>query len=739
MSALERRRRHPGSRVSWYLVVGAIGFAVDAGTYLLLAGAWGWPAVTARLAAFVPATLVTWALNRNVTFAGSATRRRAMAQYLRYLVVQSGGIAVSFIVFYAVLGRFPALAMVGLALGSGAALLFNFAGSRIFVFRGSAEEPGVHQAIVGGLPRWFVQAAGVAAFGVLSVLLGQDANWDLANYHLYNAYAFVHDRLRVDLAAAGLQSYFNPLLDLPYYWMTMRLPAPGVAFIMGALHGTALLLVAGIAHLVRPQAPPREAWSLAAAGMLGATFLSELGNTMGDNTTALLVLASLALCLRCLPVVVAPGRVGLMALCAAGILMGAATGLKLTNAVYAVGLGGALFLLPVPSRRRGLLVLVFGVGGFAGMTLTSGYWFATMWHEFGNPLFPQFNGLFGAELAAPIGVADTRWRPKAMAEALLFPFVFTVDPRRIGETPLIQLLWPVAYLLFLAWAAIALVGRRGARDKAANEAAASTSPPEVRLLLFFLACSYVVWLVVFSIGRYTVAMELLLPLAVWVLLHRLAQPEKARRFGKVLIVVAVVVSVLPFKTWGHAPFGERSYTVRPPDIAHPASSTVLVLAQPAAWMFAFFPPELAFVSMFQFPESPGYHRRATSILQARGGEVWAIVPAAADTVANTVAKVNELAQHHHLEADGSACAVLQRLMRLSSRYKKLQLRRGDLCQFDFPPGDRRDLAVENGAIAQYWAGQLRSRDLWLDPVSCQLHRAFIGRLPQPYQFCRVNR
>jgi len=41
-------------------------------------------------------------------------------------------------------------------------------------------------------------------FGFISVELGQDANWDLRNYHLYNAYALLHHRL--DLRIAGISA-----------------------------------------------------------------------------------------------------------------------------------------------------------------------------------------------------------------------------------------------------------------------------------------------------------------------------------------------------------------------------------------------------------------------------------------------------------------------------------------------------------------------------------------------------
>jgi hypothetical protein len=48
---------------------------------------------------------------------------------------------------------------------------------------------------------------------------GQDAAWDLENYHLYNAWSFLHARLTIDLAPVGLQGFFNPLLDVPYFWL----------------------------------------------------------------------------------------------------------------------------------------------------------------------------------------------------------------------------------------------------------------------------------------------------------------------------------------------------------------------------------------------------------------------------------------------------------------------------------------------------------------------------------------
>jgi hypothetical protein len=37
-------------------------------------------------------------------------------------------------------------------------------------------------------------------FGLLSLALGQDDNWDLRNYHLYNPFALVNGKIGLDLA-----------------------------------------------------------------------------------------------------------------------------------------------------------------------------------------------------------------------------------------------------------------------------------------------------------------------------------------------------------------------------------------------------------------------------------------------------------------------------------------------------------------------------------------------------------
>lgn len=65
----------------------------------------------------------------------------------------------------------------------------------------------------------WVLLACLAIGAALSIHMGQDASWDLRNYHLYNAWAWLNGREKTDVAAAGLQSFFNPILDVPYYFL----------------------------------------------------------------------------------------------------------------------------------------------------------------------------------------------------------------------------------------------------------------------------------------------------------------------------------------------------------------------------------------------------------------------------------------------------------------------------------------------------------------------------------------
>jgi putative flippase GtrA len=125
-----------------FVVVGGIGFIVDAGILAVLVHGYQWGDYTARLVSFAVAVTVTWALNRSYVFNRNRTLNRR-SEYTRYLTVQIMGMAINFLVYSLciasneLMDQWPVLA---LAVGSAVALLFNFTGARMFVFIGKPDQ-----------------------------------------------------------------------------------------------------------------------------------------------------------------------------------------------------------------------------------------------------------------------------------------------------------------------------------------------------------------------------------------------------------------------------------------------------------------------------------------------------------------------------------------------------------------------------------------------------------------------
>ena len=93
----------------------------------------------------------------------------------------------------------------------------------------------------------FVVVAGCAALAK-----GQDANWDLQNYHYYDPWALVHGRLLgFDVVAAQLQTFHNPALDLVFYAMIAADWPPRVAaFVLAMPAGIAAFFLLRIVEVL---------------------------------------------------------------------------------------------------------------------------------------------------------------------------------------------------------------------------------------------------------------------------------------------------------------------------------------------------------------------------------------------------------------------------------------------------------------------------------------------------------
>lgn len=583
------------------------------------------------------------------------------------------------------------------------------------------------------------------AFGIWSILLGADNNWDLRNYHLYNAFAFLHNKLGTDFAPAGFQSYFNPLLDIPYYLAINHLPPRLLGFLMGVVHGLNFVLLLAICRKLLMWLPDtdrqRTPILLALAGCLTANFLSELGNTMGDNTTALFCLASILMTLHVMATLPSQSSRAIWTLAVAGVLAGMAAGLKLTNAPYAVAICLGLLTLPVSTAMRVQAAFAFGVGVLAGLAGTAGFWFYTMWQTFGNPLFPQFGNLFPNPLASVSGVTDTSWLPKSLLQQMLWPFIISADAKKAGQVPLRQVIWAIAYLLLILLAMQVLVAK-------IRKSATRSLAPDARFLVVVMVLGFVLWMKIFSIYRYLVPMDLLAPLLIYLLFTRLLPYSRANTAASWVIGTATLLVVLGgFKTWGHEGWSDKPFHVDVPALADPAHTIVLTTEDdpPWGWLVMAFPPNVAFAQVNgNFPKGPAFSSRIEGMITSRNGPVYALIKGENDVYPERAARMKALADQFGLTTTPSRCAALQWVI---GRFKlRASVSAADptakdaACQLQKEaPDPYPNIDAENKAHQDKAQQVLSAYGYSLDPQSCSLRSAGIGDDRQMFQWCSVRR
>lgn len=428
-----------------------------------------------------------------------------------------------------------------------------------------------------------VLTACLAIGALLSVHMGQDASWDLRNYHLYNAWAWLNGRGPTDVAAAGLQSFFNPALDIPYYLlMTGPLDhAPRwLAAVQGLWYGLLVFCVYRIAtSLARLQGRTFGIvdWVAILIGATGTMAVSQVGLTSNEIPVACFVLAGIA-CL--LHVLGRPGGVSLPKLLFAGFLAGVAAGLKPTAIVYPIagGFAAAIVFRPWQLAARGFVALA--LGSIAGFLLAYGGWAWHLYQATGNPMFPMFNQVFHSQWGPPGSMTDRQFMPRDLGQWLAYPFYWLRRTQwLVAEARFADPRYALAFVTIIALA-LGAIRRRGRNQ---------VDPAAVALnwLAAFWALAYVSWLLLFSILRYAVPLEALSGLLVLGIARRW-WPTESRTVNRTLgVTVLLCLALTHYPDWGHVPFSRRAMEVDAPKL--PDHSRVLLVGMPLAYLPPFLP------------------------------------------------------------------------------------------------------------------------------------------------------
>lgn len=336
----------------------------------------------------------------------------------------------------------------------------------------------------------------------LSICLCHDFRWDFANYHYYNAFAFLHNRLNYDIAPASINTFFNPLLDLPLYFFVQYFNdnLPILFALQGIWTGLLLFMLYKISSLLF-NLKSLEGFGLCILVILiavgGQATLFQIGSSTNEIPIAFMILSGIYILLKMIKF---PDKQNLWKFMTAGLIMGAALGFKQTAVVYCISAGLMLTCCFPYFKNPTRSIFVFAMGGLIGFLLINGWWMWKLWVLYDNPVFPFLNGIFQSEYFDNFNYRDERFLP-TLKTLLIYPYLWYFSPYEISEAKYIDIRLTLIYTIVWGFLISGLL-RRNIKEKYQNQRVETA-------LYFYVFISFILWLSVFSILRYAVVIEVL--------------------------------------------------------------------------------------------------------------------------------------------------------------------------------------------------------------------------------------
>jgi hypothetical protein len=453
---------------------------------------------------------------------------------------------------------------------------------------------------------WWVFGLPAALCALWSVHAGKDVNWDLLNYHYYLPFELLGQRLEQDFFAASAQSYLNPVGYLPFYLMVAHgWHSVLVSIVLAAAHSLSIGLLYLIARRLFARLPARDRteFSIFAAALGAATgvYWMTVGGTFLDPLLVPPMLAGLLLLLHEGPQ--ATRHAGL-----AGLLFGAAAALKYSNAVY------MLAALPLAIAMRGGFAYL--IGSAAALAVLAGPWLLLMLREFGNPVFPLFNGWFRSPDYLEFNMVNDRFALRDALAVLALPFrMAALGPQVYSENFAPDLRFAALALTLPVMAVLAV--RRSARVAAARRG------PGWRVLAFFTG-ALALWLVSSANARYGMIVLLLAGVCLAWVVQLLLPSRAARVVLALLLVVQVGIGIVasPPRWFVSAEWSRRWLPYEVPERATRAPALYLsVEILPMAAVAPFLHPASSFVNIRGQHSLPTGSPRLQALLQRHRGSV----------------------------------------------------------------------------------------------------------------------
>ncbi|MFO1391451.1 MAG: hypothetical protein U1E94_04425 [Agitococcus sp.] len=402
--------------------------------------------------------------------------------------------------------------------------------------------------------RFFIYIIGLIFCYSWVLYAGKDINWDSLNYHLYAGYSAFENRLDKDYFAASLQQYLNPYSHLPFYLMVkFDLNSKIVALVFTMFHALNLLIIYEISVTIHQKKNIFIPVFLSLFfAFTNPVFLVELGSTFNEISTSVFVLFGWLLLVKSFYKNYEKIR---FLVFWAGVSIGVSVGLKITNIYFSITALPLILLLNVPKSRLFSLVAIFGLGGFLGILVSTGYWFIELWSRFSNPVFPLFNNIFLSKDFLTEPIKHYRFIPHSMSDILLRPFLIFLPIYDIHtETLAPDSRYALAFIILIVGAVAFLF-------KGIKLFKTLISTIEYRVLVgLFLGflLSWCIWLPLSANSRYFLPMACLLSVVLGSIFYFIVKDSKRLVFyilGTIITVQSLQIIYAVEKRWSGTEWG----------------------------------------------------------------------------------------------------------------------------------------------------------------------------------------
>jgi hypothetical protein len=438
--------------------------------------------------------------------------------------------------------------------------------------------------------------------GFISTILGKDIDWDLANYHYSNAYLFLHHHVNQDIFPPSyVHIHFAPTADFLSYFLINYFTPFQVTFISGAIHGLNLWLTFQIAYFFLKNTKYGIECSIVIAliGIYGCTIFFAIGNLKNDLLISIFILFFIFSQIKSLHYYDKYTKKSIQWLLIGGMSAGIAVGLKLTAAVYIAGTVVAYCCLPIRLIDRGKFIFILGCSSFIGFVLSSGYWMRTQWVEYHNPLFPFFNSIFYSPYYSPSNLFFPNTQPQNIWNQILFsPYLLFFNNQ--SKSVFIDLRYFYLYLLLIATGGLFVWNKYQKTPK--------KLPLEISWICFFVIFTHLFYQHYFDGLRYVAAIEMLIPLIIYLLVSHLVTPIKIQTCILFLVFITIIFGMKPNITGTRLKWYNNNYfNVTVPDTIKQTSEALALIPyseyalsgdpRPIMFLTAFLPPHWHFAGI----------------------------------------------------------------------------------------------------------------------------------------------